>query len=146
MNTTTELRKLRPFAGCTRREVRRIEGLATRTTLRAGHVICEQGAVGEECVVLCSGSAVIERDGAIVATAARGDVVGEIALLDETRRYRTATVLTMTDCDVMVFSRQEFRRLGDEFPSADASIRLAGIRRLAQLVHDDPGSKEPVSV
>jgi CRP-like cAMP-binding protein len=146
MNTTMDLRTLRPFAGCTRREMRRIESLATRTTLHAGHVICKQGAVGDECVVLCGGSAVVERDGAIVATAARGEVIGEIALLDETPRNRTATVLALTDCDVMVFSRQEFRRLCDELPGAAAMIQLTGIRRLAQLVHHDDVVTQPVGV
>jgi CRP-like cAMP-binding protein len=120
--------------------------MSTRATFRAGSFLCKQGTVGDECVVLCSGTAMIERDGTIIATASRGDVIGEMALLDETPRNRTATALALTECDVMVFSRREFRRLCDEVPRAAAMIQLTGIRRLAQLVHHHESVKQLVGV
>jgi CRP-like cAMP-binding protein len=146
MSATIDLRTLRPFAGCSRREVRLIAGMSTRARVRAGCFLCRQGTVGDECVVLCSGTVMIERDGAIIATASRGDVVGEMALLDETPRNRTANALALTDCDVMVFSRREFRRLCDEVPGAAAMIQLTGIRRLAQLVQHHDAVRQPVGV
>ena len=63
-----------------------------------------------------------------------GDFVGEIALLEETKR--TATVTAKTPLHVMVLTRQDFRRLVDDNPTVERMVMHALARRVVELSQD----------
>jgi cyclic nucleotide-binding protein/MFS transporter len=74
--------------------------------LPAGAVVIRQGEVGDDFYAIADGSVAVMRDGAQVATLARGDGFGELALLLD--RPRNATVTTLTRARLYSLSREEF--------------------------------------
>ena len=76
----------------------------------------------------------IVREGETGAMRGGGEFVGEIALLEETKR--TATVTAKTPLHVMVLTRQDFRRLVDDNPSVERKVMHALARRVVELSSD----------
>ena len=105
----TRLLEAPVFAGCTSKQLDAIEGLVTQISRPAGYVMTRQGFIGNECFVLLKGEAVVERNGALIAHADSGSVLGELALMGEPTR--TATVIATTDVDLLAMSRREFSSL-----------------------------------
>lgn len=127
------LRKFRDidlFTGCTVRELRRIDKLATTVAIRAGRVLCRQGEPGRECFVLLDGTADVDIDGRH-HTLGRGALLGEIALLIP-RGRRTATVATITNSTLLAFTKSEFANLMSALPTVAHSILRETSRRLVE--------------
>lgn len=59
----------------------------------------------------------------------QGQYFGEIALLQE--GPRTATVVSLTECELLVLSAADFRRLLQEYPALGEAIRDVAQRRVA---------------
>lgn len=59
-----------------------------------------------------------------------GQYFGEIALLREVPR--TATIVSVTECELLVLSAADFRRLLQEYPALKESIREVAERRVGQ--------------
>jgi CRP-like cAMP-binding protein len=119
------------FAGLKPKEVSRIEGICTSMLLPSGQTVTSENAFGHELVIVVSGAVAVERDGEPVAEVGPGGVIGEIAMLDGPYARRTATVRTMTECEVLAFSTGEFRRLLEEHPVVAARLdRTAASRRV----------------
>ena len=129
------LRTTSLFCGCSASEVRLAASLLTELWFSAGRVLIRQDEVGNECFVLVSGEAVVERDGMIVGHATAGAIVGELALMGGVSR--TATVTATTDIQLLVMSRREFASLRalrirsiEERLAATASEHCAALARL----------------
>ena len=105
----TELRQLPVFALLPDRALRLAASLVTPVEFEPGDVLVHEGDVGREAFVLLSGTARVTRDGAGIATAGRGDLVGEVALLGD--GYRTATVTATTPVTAFVMNPREFNSL-----------------------------------
>ena len=133
---TTPLERLRSrtdialFADCTARELRRIDGLATTVTVKAGRVLFRPGDVGRECFVLLDGEVDVATDHCHHRVG-RGALLGEIALLVPDGR-RTATVTALSDLVVLVFTRTEFTQLMTGVPSVAHKILHEATRRLIE--------------
>ena len=116
------------FAGCTGREIRRIDRLATSVTIDAGRVLFRRGEIGRQCFVILEGEATVDTiDGPVMV--GRGAVIGELALLAPNGR-NTATVTTDTDLDALVFTRTEFRQLMSSLPTVAHRILREAARRM----------------
>jgi CRP-like cAMP-binding protein len=102
------LRSIELFADCSDRELAEVMRFATVLDVPAGRTLTRQGDVGRECFVTTEGGTSIERNG-IVSLPTRGEVVGELALLDHAPR--TATVTTSAPTRVLVMSQREFTSL-----------------------------------
>ncbi len=91
-----------------------------RETVRAGQIIFEQGAAGDDLYVLESGQAQVIRqlDNGIkhvLATLDAGEIFGEMAILE--RRPRSARVVAHSDVKLLSISRQTFDYLIEESPA-----------------------------
>lgn len=75
----------------------------------AGTALATEGQVGREVMLITKGSAVVSRDGEIIAEVGPGDVIGERAVV--TSEPRNATVMTTTTMTALVFTALEFRSL-----------------------------------
>lgn len=125
------LRELAPLHGCNERELRRIDGLTCLRAVPAGTVLCRQGSYGRETFLVISGEAVVTIDDVELAHLGRGDFVGEMAVLEATRR--TATVTALTAMELLVLSPTELETLLADVPSVarrllatmSARLRLA---------------------
>jgi len=123
------------FADCTRTQLHQIAALTTGLHIPKGHVLIRQGSLAGEFIVIHSGSATVTRavNGGVVHVADVGasDFLGEMALLNGTRR--TATVTAATDLDVLVSSVGEFRSILELAPSVARKVRRASLARTSSM-------------
>jgi CRP/FNR family transcriptional regulator, cyclic AMP receptor protein len=103
------------FRGCSKDELRHIDRAATQADYPAEHVLCTEGAVGRELIMLIEGDARIERGGKQIAEVGPGAFIGEMSLLDG--GPRTATVTTITPVKALILPTREFWQVVDEVPA-----------------------------
>ncbi|HWC33784.1 MAG TPA: cyclic nucleotide-binding domain-containing protein [Mycobacteriales bacterium] len=103
------------FQGCSKDELKHVDRAATQADYPAGHVLCTEGAVGRELILLLDGEAEVERGGKIVTTVGPGDFIGEMSLLDG--GPRSATVTTTSQVKALVLPTREFWQVLDEVPA-----------------------------
>ncbi len=127
------LRSIPLFAGFGRRELERLGQLTDLVDLPEGRVLMRQGDTGSEAFLIMEGSARVERDGRVLSERTNGEILGEIAILDEGRR--TATVTLTAPSRLLVVGHRDFHALMDEMPD----VRLKVLTELARRVRDlDP--------
>jgi CRP/FNR family cyclic AMP-dependent transcriptional regulator len=117
------LKRVPLFAGCSKRELGEIAGLADELPLPGARNLTSEGASGWEFIVLVEGEADVLRNGRLVAGLGPGDFVGEIALV--TGRPRTATVRTRGPSRVLVLTASAFRTLMRDVPSIQTKVLTA---------------------
>jgi CRP-like cAMP-binding protein len=125
------LRGVPLFSDCSKVDLTRIEQLADEMELPAGHVLMEQGRVGNEFFVIVEGTVRVERDGKVIDNLGPGDFLGEIALVDH--RPRTATATCETPCRVVVIGHREFHTLLMDEPGIAEAVMRSLAERLRKL-------------
>ncbi len=126
-----ELQELPLFAAASRSELAVIRSQLTMLHVPAGRVLVHEDAPGNEFMILVEGEAVVTQGGHQIATLGRGDLVGEMALLQERgRRRRNATVTALTDIVLYAGSASEFRRILESAPSVAEKVRQTVAARL----------------
>jgi ribosomal protein S18 acetylase RimI-like enzyme len=102
------LRELSLFAGLGDGERHELARLATIEEAHAGTQIITAGAPTDAILVLLEGEARIERDALNIGVVRRGEVFGEIGLVQESRR--TATVTASTPVKMLRLDVERLRR------------------------------------
>jgi CRP/FNR family transcriptional regulator, cyclic AMP receptor protein len=118
-----ELRELDLFSEVSRSELAVISRQLTRLKVKAGRVLVREGAIGNEFMIMASGMAEVTQGDQSIATLGRGDLVGEMALLQPYGSRRNATVTAVTDAEIYAGSPAEFRRILEAAPSVAAKVR-----------------------
>jgi CRP-like cAMP-binding protein len=119
-----DLRELNLFSDASRSELAVIARQLTRLKVKAGRVLVREGGIGNEFMVMVSGMAEVTQGGESIATIGRGDLVGEMAILQPIGSgRRNATVTAITDCEIYAGSAAEFRRIMEAAPSVAAKVR-----------------------
>jgi Cyclic nucleotide-binding domain len=72
---------------------------------------------------------VLNKEGAVVNTLKDGDFFGEIALF--TDQPRTASIKTLTYCDLYILDKDVFEYLLERFPDIGAHIKQVALKRLS---------------
>jgi CRP/FNR family cyclic AMP-dependent transcriptional regulator len=127
-----ELEELALFSDASRSQLALIARQLTRLTLPAGRVLVQEGARGEEFLIIVEGEAEVSQGGEVIATVGRGDLVGELALLHAGGRgIRNATVTAVTDVVFYVGSRAEFRQMLYIAPSVAEKVHQTASSRSA---------------
>ena len=127
----TDLESLELFAGCSKKDLRVIRSISTPVRVDAGRLLTEAGTYGREAMLIERGTATVTIDNYTVAEVGAGDLIGEMALLDGPTGERNATVTATTDCEILVFTPSEFRRLMTELPIvAERIMAIAEARAL----------------
>lgn len=109
------------FSGFDRAALDKIAAMGESVEAEKGAVLMEQGEVGREAFLVVDGEVQIVVNGHVVSTAGRGSVLGEMSLLD--LRPRSATVVALTDVELISYASKQFRKILDDMP-ADARARL----------------------
>jgi CRP-like cAMP-binding protein len=121
------------FAECTKSQLQQIDALTTGLCIPKDHVLIREGGVAKEFIIIRTGTARVTRqtdDGvAKVADVGTGDFLGEMALLNGSRR--TATATATTDLAVLVSSVAEFRSILEIAPSVARKVHRASLDRAA---------------
>jgi CRP/FNR family cyclic AMP-dependent transcriptional regulator len=122
------------FEGLSKKELAEIARVTEDLEVPAGKVLCKEGDTGQEFFVIVKGKIEVSRKGKPIAGRGGGDFVGEIALLEDTKR--TATVTAATSLHVFVLTRQDFRRLVAANPRVERKVMQALARRVLELSAD----------
>ncbi len=128
---------LRAMAGLFERSNReQLDRLMETLELRAyrpGEVLCSEGETAQDVYVLCSGRCGIytqESDGRlrlIDSVDQIGTLLGE-QVFRQDRKFRSATILTLSDCEIGAISGERFRELLLQDPSASETLGVWGAR------------------
>jgi CRP/FNR family transcriptional regulator, cyclic AMP receptor protein len=118
------------FAEANRAERAVIRRLLTPLSVPAGRVLVQEGARGDQFMVLVEGNASVSQGGETIATLGRGDLFGEMALLqDDGAGRRNATVTASTEAVIYVGSRTEFRQILQAVPSVARKVYATAAER-----------------
>lgn len=131
------LRRLAPFAGCTDKELRRLDSLLDQATVVAGTRLTAEGQYGTQAFVIVDGAAEVRLGDQHLTDLGPGDVVGEMALLDRAGG-RTATVTATTDTTVLVMDPRTFESVMSQFPTVARHVATTLARRLRAVESTTP--------
>jgi CRP/FNR family cyclic AMP-dependent transcriptional regulator len=98
-------------------------------------VIFHEGDEGDRMYVVRSGEVAIEKNGKTLATLAAGDILGEMAVIDGSKRCATAKA--KQECELVPITEKTFLFLVHETPTFAISIMRTltdRLRRLDQLI------------
>lgn len=116
-----------------------LQEMAAMTRLRMyppEHILCHEGAYEEIFYIIADGNAIIsknisEQEGErILRIAGRGDLVGEMALIQNVPR--SATVRTTTDCIVLEMSKKDFEAMLGRSPRMAINIIRITLDRMRE--------------
>lgn len=134
-DTKVERLKRAPlFEGLSRKELVQLARMSDDAEVPAGRVLCREGDIGREFFVLVDGKVDVATKGRRVAALGAGDFVGEISLLEQTRR--TATVTARTPLRLFVLTSKDFRQMVADNPSVERKVLRALARRVLKLSRD----------
>ena len=117
------------FSGLRKKELKEVAKCCRDGKYSPGSVLISQGEQGLGLFILTKGTVRITRanspDGAeeVLGTAGAGDVIGEMALLDDLPR--SATVTALDEVSVLVLPFWDFRVLLRRILSSDPDVGLA---------------------
>ena len=114
-------------------EAKRLATFATETSVAEGQILMKQGDYSTELIAIEEGTADVIRDGEKVASVGKGDLIGEMGLLD--RRPRNADVIATSPMRVMKLTHWEIRRMSQD--TVDRIQKTIEDRRSAGV--GDPG-------
>lgn len=103
------------FKGLDDHELEEVAALTTFRTYPANHVLCHEGQYEEVLYIVADGHVVISQKTVegqqerILRVGGRGDIVGEMALIQSVPR--AATVRTTTECTVLEMEKQDFETI-----------------------------------
>ena len=109
-------------------DLQRIAALGERLDLPSGRLLMHQGQRGIEAALIIEGEVVVSRSGQVVAWLGPGEIVGELAILDDAPR--NADVRTASDVQLLVLADTEFKAALEELaPLRQRVLDLAGRHR-----------------
>ena len=108
------------FKGLEEHELQEIADLTEFHTYPPDHVLCQEGAYEDVLYIIADGYAEITKkmiegeEDRLLRTARRGDMVGEMALIQNAPR--AATIRTTTECTVLEMEKQDFETILSQSP------------------------------
>jgi len=130
----SDLRKSPLFEGLTDDELRQLMENAKPVSLRAGEYLMKQGDVGDAAYVVVKGEFEVSKQSgqSLIKIDVRnpGDVLGEMALLSSSPR--SASVVAVTDCEVLQISPEAFENLLSTSSTATLAVLHWVMNRLSQ--------------
>lgn len=93
-----------------------------------GQIIFQEGEPGDRLYIIAQGQADILVKGQVLETVGPGDILGEMALVDD--EPRSAMVIARTDCLLTRISRQHFLTLVQRTPAFALQVMRVMAQRL----------------
>jgi CRP-like cAMP-binding protein len=123
-----ELSALEFFAGLSHADMERVYGAGSMQVIPTGTVLTEAGKLGQECYLILDGEVSVELPDREVVLS-RGQLVGEMAMLDYNRR--TASCRVKSDLRALVINRHYFDQVIRDYPVLMQRIYAEVARKLA---------------
>ena len=96
----------------------------------AGERLFSEGDPGDVMYVLIRGEAEITMGGLSIEVCHSGDIIGEMAVIDDS--IRSATVVARIDCEFAEIDKKRFQFLVDESPRFAIDVMRVMAKRLKQ--------------
>ena len=100
------------FSELSEEEARRLAAFATETSVADGQILMKQGDYSVELIAIEEGTADVVRDGAKVASLGSGDLIGEMGIIERTKR--NADVIATSPMRVLKLTHWEIRRMSQD--------------------------------
>jgi cAMP-dependent protein kinase regulator len=100
------------FSQLSPEEARRLATFATETSVSEGHILMKQGDYSTELIAIEEGTADVLRDGTVIASLTKGDLIGEMGLIE--RRPRNADVIATAPMQLVKLTHWEIRRMSQD--------------------------------
>lgn len=123
------------FADLSKKELRFLARMTNEVSLRGGSKIVKQGEMGQEAMIIESGTAEVLRDGKHVDDMGPGDFFGEMSLINN--MPRNADVVATSDMTLLVMDSREFSSVLSEYPEVAVKVLRTVVDRL--VANQDPG-------
>ncbi len=101
-------------------EIDAMDRYGSLITVESGETLTVEGQVGSEAFILVAGKADVRKAGASVATVGAGEIIGEHALITETRR--DADVVATEQVSMLAFTSREFGALLAACPELSSTV------------------------
>ncbi len=122
------LGRLPPFSELSPEELLGVTSIAERRRYEPGELVFAEGDEGDGLLVVASGELVVERGGRALAHLGRGEIVGELSVLDG--EPRSATVRATRATEVYFVGREAFLELCDASPALVQGLLRSMAKRL----------------
>ncbi|MFT7647881.1 MAG: CRP-like cAMP-binding protein [Candidatus Poriferisodalaceae bacterium] len=116
------------FSSCTKDQLELIGRVTEQAQLSAGTTIVKEDSLPHQMVILISGKAVVTTGDTQLAELGAGDVIGELAMVDDARA--SATVTLTEDSEVWLIARAGFKPVWEENPEISKALLTAVVGRL----------------
>jgi CRP/FNR family transcriptional regulator, cyclic AMP receptor protein len=113
-------------------EIAKLAHRAHPLTVPAGTTITDTGQPGVSFGVIVTGQATVSVHGQPVRVLGPGDYFGEMALIDQTNHYRSATITARTPLHCLMFPKWGFRHFAMSHPETAWAL----LEMMAQRVRD----------
>jgi CRP/FNR family cyclic AMP-dependent transcriptional regulator len=124
------LKEVPLFWACNDRELSKIARIADEVKVHPGSELMKEGEPGREMFIVAEGWAKVTRKGRKIGSVGPGEVVGELALLDQ--GPRSATVTAETPMTMYVLAPRAFSVLMSDAPMVSFKIAKTLAARLRQ--------------
>jgi signal transduction histidine kinase len=127
------------FKGLEERELREMADLTELRTYPPGHILCHEGQYEDSLYILAEGSVIVskkmldEDSQHILRVSGRGDMVGEMGLIQNAPR--AATVRTLTECTLLEMGKKDFETILSHSPRMAMDIIRITLDRLRANDH-----------
>jgi CRP-like cAMP-binding protein len=120
------------FSMLPKEEVAKLARRANELTVPAGTVVTDVDKAGVSFGVIVDGQAAVSVHGQPVRVLGPGDYFGEMAVIDESFRYRSAKITAETDLHCLMFAKWGFRHFAISHPQTVWAL----LEMMAQRVRD----------
>jgi CRP-like cAMP-binding protein len=120
------------FAMLPDKEVAKLARRAHELTVPAGTVVTDVDRAGVSFGVIVAGRAAVSVHGQPVRVLGPGDYFGEMAVIDESFRYRSAKITAETQLHCLMFAKWGFRHFAMSHPETVWAL----LEMMAQRVRD----------
>ena len=118
------------FAMLPKNEVAKLARAANWLTFPAGTVITDVDRVGVSFGVIVDGQATVSVHGKHIRVLGPGDYFGEMALIEDSHRYRSAKITAATELHCLLFAKSDFRPFAMDHPQTAWALLEMMVRRV----------------